>query len=134
MVYNILYDVLCIFRPVDGWSHSTEGWTHRVNDSPAPRTPRGGRQKIRRNIYEAQQQKRWVPTYHKPRFTELIPRARLHLASELMLRQLWDDAGDTAVNENNGVIQKWVVIPFWSDSIVFNDSNITSVITELSQC
>ena len=51
-----------------------------------------------------------------------------------MLRQLWDDAGDTAVNENNGVIQKWVVIPFWSDSIVFNDSNITSVITELSQC
>ena len=32
-----------------------------------------------------------------------------------MLRQLYDDASDTVLIENNGVAQKWVAIPFWSD-------------------
>ena len=50
-----------------------------------------------------------------------------------MLWQLCDDASDTVLIENNGVARKWVAIPFWSNSVVFNDSSITSVIAELSQ-
>ena len=42
---------------------------------------------------------------------------------------------DTAVIEHNGVTPKWVPTPFcnpfWSDSIVFNQSSIASVIAAL---
>ena len=34
--------------------------------------------------------------------------------------------------ENNGILLKWVATPFWSDSIVFDKSNITSVTTALT--
>ena len=44
-----------------------------------------------------------------------------------MLQQLCDYASDNVIIENNGVSRKWVAIPFWSDSIVFNESSITSI-------
>ena len=44
-----------------------------------------------------------------------------------------DDARDTVLIENNGVTPKWVATPFWSDSIVFSENSITSVMGELSQ-
>ena len=48
-----------------------------------------------------------------------------------MLRQLCDDASDTALIENNGVTAEWGCNPFSSDFIVFNESSIASVITQL---
>ena len=60
-------------------------------------------------------------------------RARLHQASESMLQQLCDDASNTVLTENNGVAWRWVATPFWSDSIVFNENSIASIIAELSQ-
>ena len=39
---------------------------------------------------------------------------------------------DTALVENNSVAPKWVATPFWSDSIVFNQSSIASIITALT--
>ena len=42
-----------------------------------------------------------------------------------------DDDDDTAVIENNGVTTKWVTNPFSSDSIIFNGSCITRVVTVL---
>ena len=41
-------------------------------------------------------------------------RARLHQASASMLRQLCDDATDSAHIEINGDAWKWVANPFWS--------------------
>ena len=58
-------------------------------------------------------------------------RVRLHQASASMLRQLCDDACNFVFIENSGVAQKWVATPFWSDSIVFNENRIASVITAL---
>ena len=55
----------------------------------------------------------------------------LHQTSASMLRQLYDDASDTAFIENNGVASKWVATSLWSDSIVSNESNIAGVILEL---
>ena len=46
--------------------------------------------------------------------------------------QRCDDACDSALIENSGVAWKWVANPFWSDSIVFNESRISSVITALT--
>ena len=60
-------------------------------------------------------------------------RAHLHQTSESILWQLCNDANDTALIKNNEVTQKWVAIPFWSNSIVFIDSSISSIIAELSQ-
>ena len=58
-------------------------------------------------------------------------RARSHRASESTVQQLCDDASDTVLIENNGVAPKRVATPIWSDSIVFNENSIASVITEL---
>ena len=47
-------------------------------------------------------------------------------------RQHCDDASDTVVIENNGVATKWVATPFPSDSFVFNENRIASVIAVLT--
>ena len=44
-------------------------------------------------------------------------RVRLHQTSASTLRQLCDDASDTALIENNGVASKWVAALFLTDSI-----------------
>ena len=49
-----------------------------------------------------------------------------------MLRQLCDEACNSVFIENSGVAQKWVATPFWSDSIVFNENRITSLIAALT--
>ena len=59
-------------------------------------------------------------------------KARLHQASGTTLQQL-DDASNTVPIENNGIAWKWVVIPFWSYSIVFSENNIAGIIAALSQ-
>ena len=59
-------------------------------------------------------------------------RDHIHQASVSMLQQLCDDASDTVLIENNGVTQKWVATPIWSDSTVFDENIIASVIAELS--
>ena len=41
-------------------------------------------------------------------------------------RQLGIDTSNSVLIENNGVAQKWVAIPFWSD-IVFNENRIASL-------
>ena len=53
--------------------------------------------------------------------------------SELTLRQLCDDASDTILIENIGGAPEWSCNPFSSDSIVFNENSIASVIAELLQ-
>ena len=60
-------------------------------------------------------------------------RTRLHRASASMLRQLYDDASDTVLIENNGVAPNWGCNPFLSDFILSNENSITSIITELLQ-
>ena len=60
-------------------------------------------------------------------------RARLHQTSATTLQQLFDDARDIVINENNGVLGNWVAAPFWSDSIVFNGNGISGIIEELWQ-
>ena len=60
-------------------------------------------------------------------------RARLHQATVTMLRQLYNDASNTGLIENNGVTPGWGCNPFSIDCIVFNESSIASVIAELSQ-
>ena len=65
--------------------------------------------------------------------SHLTLRARLHQASKSMLWKLCDDTGDTALIENNGVASEWGCNPFSSDSIVFNENSIASVIAELLQ-
>ena len=56
-------------------------------------------------------------------------KAYLHWVNTAMM------LSDTPVIENNGVTPKWVPAPFcdpfWSDSIVFNQSSIASVIAAL---
>ena len=46
------------------------------------------------------------------------------------LRQLCNDA--TGLIENNGAARKWVASLFWSDSIVFKENSIPSVIAALT--
>ena len=53
-------------------------------------------------------------------------RVILHQVSASMLRQLCDDACDTALIENNGVAPEWTCNPFSIDSIVFNENRIAS--------
>ena len=52
----------------------------------------------------------WIRMYLGPVYTKCQ-----------MMWQLRNDASSTILMENNGVAQTWVAIPFWSDSIVFND-------------
>ena len=47
--------------------------------------------------------------------------------------QRCDDASDTVLPENNGVAPEWMATTFWSDSIVFNEDSIVSIIKALSQ-
>ena len=58
--------------------------------------------------------------------------APLHQASASTLRQLCDDASNTALIENNGVAPDLGCNPFLGDSIVFNENSIISIIAELS--
>ena len=44
-----------------------------------------------------------------------------------------DDANNSVLVENNGVIWKWVATPIWSDFIVFNENTIASIIAKSSQ-
>ena len=95
---------------------------------------------------------RQVRTLKLPTHTELFPKinqssgpvspnekvnvtvkARLHQASMSLLRQLCKDASDTVLIENNGVTPEWGCNPFLSDSIVFNEISIPSVMAELPQ-
>ena len=50
-----------------------------------------------------------------------------------MLRQLCNDTCITVLMEYNGVTQKWVTTPFWSDSSVFHENSAASIMAELSQ-
>ena len=59
-------------------------------------------------------------------------RAQLYQASESTLRQLCNNVSDTALIENSRVAPEWVCNPFLSDSIVFNENNIASIVTEVS--
>ena len=52
-------------------------------------------------------------------------RARLHQASESTLRQLCNDASNTVLIENNGVV------PFWNDSI-FSMTAVLLVVAALT--
>ena len=52
---------------------------------------------------------------------------RLHQASASTLRQLCDDASDTALVENNGVTPDLGCNPFWSNSIGFNQSLVAAL-------
>ena len=52
----------------------------------------------------------WIRMYLGPVYTKCQ-----------MMWQLRNDVSNTTVMENNGVAQTCVAIPFWSDSIVFND-------------
>ena len=58
--------------------------------------------------------------------------AGLHQASESTLPQHWDDASDSVLIASNGVTPEWGCNPFSSDSIVFNENRIASIITKLS--
>ena len=60
-------------------------------------------------------------------------RAHLRQTSASTLRQLYDDASNNVLIENNGVAWKFVATPFWSDSTVFNENRIASVFTDLWQ-
>ena len=55
-------------------------------------------------------------------------KACLHQASTSMLR----DATDSVLIGNSGVACKWVATPFWSDSIIFNENGIVSIIAALT--
>ena len=55
-----------------------------------------------------------------------------HQASASMLLQLCYDTNDTVLIDNNGVTRKWDATPFWSDSLVFNENTIVSIIAELT--
>ena len=57
---------------------------------------------------------------------ERLFQTHLHQVSESMLRQLCDDANNPALIENN----EWGCNLSSSDSIVFNQNSITSVIAE----
>ena len=58
----------------------------------------------------------------------------VHLHQASMRRQLGYDASDSVLIENNGVTPDWDCNQFSSDTDVFNENRIASIITELSQC
>ena len=59
-------------------------------------------------------------------------RVRLRQTLALTLRQLCDEASDPVLIENNGVTSKWVATQFLTDSIVFHENSIDSVIMRKS--
>ena len=83
-----------------------------------------------RNIFE-RSSAQGTYTSHRLLCICVSVRGRLHQTSLSMLRQLSDDASDTVLIENNGVTQKWIAIPCWSDFIAFDKNSIAGVITEL---
>ena len=56
----------------------------------------------------------------------------LHQASASTLRQLCDDTSNSVLIENNGVALEWSYKPFSSDSIVFIENSIASIIAALT--
>ena len=50
-----------------------------------------------------------------------------------MLQQVCDNASDTGLIENNKATPESGLNSFLSDSIVYNENSITSIIAELSQ-
>ena len=97
-VSNNIDVLFVLFRPVDGWSRSTLGWTHRVNDSPAHRVPRGERPKTRRNICAALPQKRWVPKLTKHEYPSLQTSLQI---TETMSTNLGTKIETTGINLRN---------------------------------
>ena len=59
-------------------------------------------------------------------------RSCLQRISVSMLQQLCDNTSNTVLIENNGAAPDWRYNPFWSDSIVFNESSIASVVVALT--
>ena len=51
-----------------------------------------------------------------------------------MQQKICDDASDSVLIENNAVAAESGCNLFLSDSIVFNESRVTSTIAELTQC
>ena len=49
-----------------------------------------------------------------------------------MLRQFCNDTSDSVLIKNNGVAPDWGCNPFSSDSIVFNENSIASVIANVN--
>ena len=66
-----------------------------------------------------------------PTLVSIFVRAGLHQASSSMLRQLSDDASDSVLIESNGITPELGCNPFSSNSIVFNENRIASVIAQL---
>ena len=66
-----------------------------------------------------------------PGLVLLTVRAHLHQASASTLGQLSNDASDSVLIENNGVAPEWGCNPFSSDSIVFIENRIASVVAAL---
>ena len=57
----------------------------------------------------------WITQSSKPPHRQyIVLRVCLHQASESTLRQICDDASNTALIEINGDAWKWVANPFWS--------------------
>ena len=57
----------------------------------------------------------------------------LHQALALTLRQVCNDMSNSVLIANNGVTLEWGCIPFSSDSFVFNENRMASIIAELPQ-
>ena len=66
-----------------------------------------------------------------PEFWCLV-RATLEPVYTKCQRQRCDYACDSVLIENSRVAWKWVANPFWSNSIVFNENRIASIITVLT--
>ena len=62
----------------------------------------------------------------------ILLRPVLHQVSASMLWQLFDDANNPFLIENNGVTPEWGCNRFPSDSIILNKNRIGSVIAEWS--
>ena len=59
-------------------------------------------------------------------------RARLYQVSASTLQQLCNDASDSVLIDNNGDTQDWSSNIFSSDTVVFNENRVASVIAELT--
>ena len=59
-------------------------------------------------------------------------RDHLHQASPSMPRQLYDDASDSVLIEHNGVTPDWGCNTFSSNTVVFKDNRITSVMAKFA--
>ena len=62
---------------------------------------------------------------------EIPLRAHLHWASASIQRQRCNDASNTYLIENSGA-PEWGCNPIWSESIVFNERNVDSILAALT--